>query len=105
MQNDAKLGLIVGVGVVLAVAVVFFRRDGDKTPPLAEGTAAAAVGAAKAVPSSSPSGASRSVKEKLTSQIESVPEPAQPTSRRHVVSEAETLPGMQPSVTEEEERP
>lgn len=27
MPNDAKLGLVVGVALVLAVAVVFFRKD------------------------------------------------------------------------------
>lgn len=27
MPNDAKLGLILGVGVVVVVAVVFFRKD------------------------------------------------------------------------------
>ncbi|MCS6977721.1 MAG: LysM peptidoglycan-binding domain-containing protein [Gemmatales bacterium] len=27
MPNDAKLGLVVGVGLVIAVAVVFFRKD------------------------------------------------------------------------------
>ena len=27
MPNDAKLGLVLGVGLVIAVAVVFFRRD------------------------------------------------------------------------------
>jgi nucleoid-associated protein YgaU len=27
MPNDAKLGLVVGVGLVIAVAVVLFRRD------------------------------------------------------------------------------
>lgn len=27
MPNDAKFGLVVGVGLVIAVAVVFFRKD------------------------------------------------------------------------------
>jgi hypothetical protein len=27
MPNDAKLGLVLGVGLVIAVGVVFFRRD------------------------------------------------------------------------------
>ncbi len=89
MQNDAKLGLIVGVGIVLTVAVVFFRKEGDSTPPLVEGTAAAAVGAAKTVTPSSPPAASRLVKAKSTSQTENSPGPAQPTSRRHVVEEEE----------------
>src|SRR5260370_42421719 len=33
MANDAKLGLVVGVGVVIAVAVVFFRRDAAAALP------------------------------------------------------------------------
>lgn len=27
MPNDAKLGLVVGVGLVIAVAVIFFRKE------------------------------------------------------------------------------
>lgn len=27
MPNDAKLGLVVGVGLVITVAVVFFRKE------------------------------------------------------------------------------
>jgi hypothetical protein len=27
MPNDAKLGMVVGVGLVIAVAVIFFRKD------------------------------------------------------------------------------
>jgi nucleoid-associated protein YgaU len=46
MPNDAKLGLVVGVGLVLVVAVVFFRKDGPlsagatsvKTHTAGEGT-------------------------------------------------------------------
>ena len=40
MPGDAKLGLVVGLGVVLTVAVVFFRKDGIAAPP-AHATAAA----------------------------------------------------------------
>jgi nucleoid-associated protein YgaU len=29
MPNDAKLGLVCGVGLVIVVAVVFFRKDGS----------------------------------------------------------------------------
>ena len=32
MPNDAKLGLVIGVGMVVAVAVVFFREDGGRGP-------------------------------------------------------------------------
>jgi hypothetical protein len=34
MTNDAKLGLVVGIGVVILIAIVFFRRD----PVLAHAT-------------------------------------------------------------------
>jgi len=30
MPNDAKLGLVIGVGMVVTVAVVFFRDDGGR---------------------------------------------------------------------------
>ena len=39
MPTDAKCGLLVGVGVVVAVAVVFFQKD----PPAAAPPPAAAV--------------------------------------------------------------
>jgi nucleoid-associated protein YgaU len=29
MPNDAKLGLVLGIGLVIAIGVVFFRKDGD----------------------------------------------------------------------------
>lgn len=31
MPNDAKLGLVVGVGLVMVVAVVYFRKDPTAT--------------------------------------------------------------------------
>lgn len=33
MPNDAKLGLVVGVGLVVAVAVCFFNKDPGGSPP------------------------------------------------------------------------
>ena len=33
MPNDAKLGLVLGVGLVIAVAVVFFHKDSVATRP------------------------------------------------------------------------
>ena len=44
MPNDAKFGLIVGVTVVIAISVVFFRKEPGRLPPRAGQTAAAAVG-------------------------------------------------------------
>lgn len=49
MPNDAKLGLVLGVGLVIAVGVVFFRRD--LAPPRADEPAPSAVsGAATPLP-------------------------------------------------------
>jgi hypothetical protein len=36
MPNDAKLGLVVGVGLVLAVAVLFVRKDVSTDGPPAQ---------------------------------------------------------------------
>lgn len=36
MTNDAKLGLVVGMGLVIVVAVVFFRKDLVPTRPDAD---------------------------------------------------------------------
>jgi nucleoid-associated protein YgaU len=35
MPNDAKLGLVVGVGLVIAVAVIFYRKDAPTGSPAA----------------------------------------------------------------------
>ena len=40
MPNDAKLGLVVGVGLVITVAVVFFRKDPEVLPSAQAATAA-----------------------------------------------------------------
>ena len=56
MPNDAKLGLIVGVGLVIAVAVVFFRKEPvtaqapQVEPPAAAVSAPAGRGQLRAVP-------------------------------------------------------
>jgi hypothetical protein len=41
MPNDAKFGLIIGVTVVIAVSVVFFRKEPGRLPPRVGQTAAA----------------------------------------------------------------
>jgi hypothetical protein len=33
MSNDSKLGLVLGVALVILIAVVFFRRDSAPTRP------------------------------------------------------------------------
>jgi phage tail protein X len=76
MPNDAKLGLIVGVGVVIAVAVVFFHKEPgapgpNESPPAAVGDP------------------TRPVKARPTSfSKEEVPAPE---VRRHTVKEGDTL--------------
>jgi nucleoid-associated protein YgaU len=35
MPNDAKLGLVVGVGLVIAIAILFFRKDSPAADPAA----------------------------------------------------------------------
>jgi hypothetical protein len=45
MPNDAKFGLIVGVAVVIAISVVFFRKEPAPSAPRGREAAAAAVGA------------------------------------------------------------
>jgi hypothetical protein len=44
MPNDAKFGLIIGVTVVIAISVVFFRKEPGRWPPRGREAAAAAVG-------------------------------------------------------------
>jgi hypothetical protein len=42
MPNDAKLGLVLGVGLVIAVGVVFFRKDLVAAQPRDHAAAASA---------------------------------------------------------------
>ena len=64
MSNDARLGLMVGVGIVIAIALIFFRRDAG-LPLTAEATAA--VGVSKPAPLKPSAGSQRGVKAKATS--------------------------------------
>jgi hypothetical protein len=54
MPNDAKLGLVLGVGLVIAVGVVFFRKDlvaaQSRDPSAAAASSVAAPAAATAPP-------------------------------------------------------
>jgi hypothetical protein len=70
MPNDAKLGLVVGVGLVIAVAVVFYRKDGPTASPAAID---------KVVPPLPAPSAKEATVAKATS------------GRRHTVREGETL--------------
>jgi hypothetical protein len=46
VPNDAKLGLVIGLGLVIAVAVIYFRNDSSRKPE--ESPAATAVKPASA---------------------------------------------------------
>jgi nucleoid-associated protein YgaU len=72
MSNDAKLGLVAGLGLVLVIAVVFFRKE----PPAAPAVPAAAASVQPATPPPPPP---RPVKGRPSS------------ARRHVVEAGETL--------------
>ena len=75
MPNDAKLGLIVGVGLVIGVAVVFFRKD--LGPPQGPGEAplATPLSATRAAPAN-PRTTYRSVKAKAVAEEEGAGEGA-----------------------------
>jgi nucleoid-associated protein YgaU len=79
VTNDAKLGLVVGVALVIAVAVVFFRKESAPTPPPNQN------GSAPAIPL--PNEAAR-------------PPQGRPSvlsagaERRHTVAPGETLAGV-----------
>src|SRR5262245_28973807 len=91
MSNDAKLGLLVGVGVVIAIAVTFFRKEATPNLPWTGGAAAAAVGAPQALPSAhSHNNPTRQqgIKVRPAVQTDRPTDAASPTSRSHNVDEA-----------------
>jgi hypothetical protein len=69
MPNDAKLGLIVGVGLVIGVAVVFFRKDLGPPDKPGEPSYVTPVSSTRAAPAN-PRGTYRSVKAKAVTQEE-----------------------------------
>jgi nucleoid-associated protein YgaU len=91
MPNDAKLGLAVGVGLVIVVAVVFFRRvDPDGTT----------VSAAKAAPAGASSTFAAAGTQRSLRNVRAVPVPKPvigvggslaPRSRSHTVEDGDTL--------------
>src|SRR4051812_27168548 len=99
MPNDAKLGLVVGMGLVIAVAVVFFRKDAATANPAPEEVSA--IGgkpAGRYAPPPTPRGMYRPLKAKTTSlSNDAVEAPASEPSaaeKRHTVAEGETLFGL-----------
>jgi hypothetical protein len=65
MPNDAKLGLLCGVGIVITISVVFFRNGSPGSAPAGKATAAA-VGSAKELQPPATPGSNRSLKAKPT---------------------------------------
>jgi nucleoid-associated protein YgaU len=85
MPNDAKLGMIVGVGLVIAIAVVFFRKDGPVSQP---GLEASVNGASSTNPlTASASRQGRAVKAQTAIRNE----PAVFEGQKHTVTEGDTL--------------
>jgi nucleoid-associated protein YgaU len=89
MPNDAKLGLVVGVGLVIAVALVFFRKDA----PVIADPAAHSVRPAPAAPAPAPpvptSGRTRSVEARTGIRTSHAPIPGE--GRCHTVRDGDTL--------------
>jgi nucleoid-associated protein YgaU len=71
MSKDAKLGLVLGIGLIIVIAVVFFRKDP------AQATAASETAAA--------------VKPKNSLGTPVISDVRLPAGRRHVVVEGDTL--------------
>ncbi len=86
MPNDAKLGMIIGVGLVIAIAVVFFRKEGAAAPAGAE-AATTAVNALPPTSSSPYRGVSRTVPARTAIRVGSAA--AEP--QRHTVVAGDTL--------------
>ena len=88
MPNDAKLGLVVGVGLVIAVAVLFFRKELPTGGPAGE---AAPAGIVRPMPPPPrPDGPARTTSARPTARTDNAP--ARPpgvaatrSARRHAV--------------------
>lgn len=73
MPNDAKFGLIIGVGLVIAVAVLFFQSQPQLTQPAAAEVQAPQTppsAAALSAPESPPARPSRETKGQMTSHVQ-----------------------------------
>src|SRR5262249_30720673 len=93
MPKDAKLGLIIGVGLVIAVAVVFFRGEALSTQPRAESPAATAVKPAPATPPAVPRGQIRPTRARTANRGEDDAQSSE-RPRRHTVVEGDTLSAL-----------
>jgi nucleoid-associated protein YgaU len=85
MPNDAKLGLIVGMGLVITVAVVFFRKDSLAAQPAPEMSTPSTAQATNP-PQTLPQEPFRPVSASKTARTD-----ATHSGQRHVVAEGETL--------------
>ena len=101
MPNDAKLGLVFGVGLVIAVAVVFFRRDLATAQPNDNPAGAVSSPAGPPDPPTPPAPPPpNAVRDQLhpvkarTAERTTAPRAAGPSARRHTVREGDTLFGL-----------
>lgn len=89
MPNDAKVALVIGVGIVIAVAIVFFHKD-LVTQPLPDDKPPASVVNPPAQPPAGPgNGQRRPAPGRPTSRVTAVGGP-----REHTVGEGDTLYGL-----------
>jgi nucleoid-associated protein YgaU len=86
MPNDAKFGLVVGVGLVVTVAVVFFRKDSLAALPPKEEKAIIAVPTAQPTRPPAARQQYRPVPAKKATRTAETRE-----GRRHVVEDGDTL--------------
>ena len=90
MPNDAKLGMVVGVGLLILVAVIFFRKDLANGDLPADKTAATTLNPAASAPPASPRNSVGPTRGKTMSRSEESAE-LEIASRNHTVVEGETL--------------
>jgi hypothetical protein len=70
MANDAKLGLIVGIGLVISVAMIYFRKDLGPADTPVEAASVTPVSSTRSVPANPPRGTYKSVRAKAVTQEE-----------------------------------
>lgn len=86
MPNDAKFGLVVGVGLVIAVAVVFFRKDLPGQKASLDPAPAAVASDDKPLPSPQTSAQSRVTPAQTTGFTRDAA-----SGKTHLIVEGETL--------------
>jgi nucleoid-associated protein YgaU len=91
MPNDAKLGLVVGVILVIAIAVVYFRGDGS--PKMEETPAATGYKPATAARQHPAHGQARPTKARPAVQSDNGQQAASELCK-HTVAEGETLEAL-----------